>query len=149
MGLRISGYCCPVTRIRQSSSTVCSAAKHAEKNKRTKYAELVLSGSILFMSVAIETFGTWGPSATELCKDNGARASTLSFRRPAFTSGMLSLETRSRLETVSRPDFEVLVLVLVLPADVLVLVLVLRVQVLVLVLVLRVQVLVLILVLRV
>ena len=61
--------------------------------------------------------------------------------------GMLSLETRSRLETVSRPDFEVLVLVLVLPADVLVLVLILRVQVLVLVL--RVQVLVLILVLRV
>ena len=51
---------------------------------------------------------------------------------------MLSLETMSRLETVSRPDFEVLVLVLVLPADVLVLVLVLRVQVLVLILVLRV-----------
>src|SRR5438876_10334962 len=64
-------------------------------------------------------------------------------------AGMLSLETRSRLETVSRPDFEILVLVLVLPADVLVLVLVLRVQVLVLVLVLRVQVLILILVLRV
>src|SRR6059036_3848856 len=69
-------------------------------------------------------------------------------RPSVLTPGMLSLETRSRLETVSRPDFEVLVLVLVLPADVLVLVLVLRDQVLVLVLVLRVQVLVFFLVLR-
>ena len=59
---------------------------------------------------------------------------------------MLSLETCLGLETVSRPDFEVLVLVL--PADVLVLVLVLRAQVLVLVSVLKVQVLVLVLVLR-
>ena len=49
---------------------------------------------------------------------------------------MLSLETRSRLETVSRPVSEVLVLVLVLNVQVLVLVLVLNVHVLVLVLVL-------------
>ena len=39
---------------------------------------------------------------------------------------MLGLETRSRLETVSRPVSEVLVLVLVLNSDVLVLVSVLR-----------------------
>src|SRR3989441_955936 len=58
---------------------------------------------------------------------------------------MLSLETRSRLETVSRPDFRLQVLVLVLPADVLVLVLVLRVQVLVLVLLPQVLVLILVL----
>src|SRR5437867_11751772 len=113
MGLRISGYCCPVTRIRQSSSTVCSAAKHAEKNKRTKYAELVLSESILFMPVAIETFGTWGPSATELCKDIGARASTLSGdpRSHAFLVQRYSFSGGSRTG-VGVGDFRKLMIIL-------------------------------------
>ena len=53
---------------------------------------------------------------------------------------MLSLETCLGLETVSRPIFQVLVLVLVLRAKVLVLVSVLRAEVLVLVSVLSLEV---------
>ena len=57
---------------------------------------------------------------------------------------MWGLETRSRLETVSRPVFEVLILVSVLNAEILVLVLVLKTQVLVLVLVSTAKVLILV-----
>ena len=45
-------FTCPDTvapsQVGQSSSAVGYAAKQAEQNKRTKYAQLVLSGSILF-----------------------------------------------------------------------------------------------------
>ena len=75
-------FTCPHTlapsHVAQSASTVGSAALKAEQNKRTKYAPLVASNNVLFVPVAIETLGTWGASAVELCRDIGARLATLS-----------------------------------------------------------------------
>jgi hypothetical protein len=50
-----------------------SAAEKAEGGKRTKYAELASSGQFSFAPVAVETLGSWGPSALVLCKDIGGR----------------------------------------------------------------------------
>ena len=90
-------FTCPDTvapsHVCQSATTVGAAAAQAEQNKRRKYAELASSGDILFMPVAIETLGVWGPSAWELCRDIGSRAAALSgdSRSHAFLVQRLSL----------------------------------------------------------
>ena len=61
-----------------SAASAGSAAARAEQLKRTKYSRLSQSGNILFMPMAIETLGTWGPAATELCKDIGSRLASTS-----------------------------------------------------------------------
>ena len=75
-------FTCPDTlapsHVAQSASTVGSAACKAEQNKRHKYAELVSSIRYLFVPIAIETLGTWGASATEICREIGSRLATLS-----------------------------------------------------------------------
>ena len=70
-------FTCPDTlapsHVQSSASAVGSAAERAENGKRIKYAELVALGDFIFMPVAVETMGTWGPSALELCADIGRR----------------------------------------------------------------------------
>ena len=74
-------FTCPDTlapsHVAQSSNTAGSAASKAEQNKRSKYAQLVSANNVLFAPVAIESLGTWGTSATDLCRDIGARLSAL------------------------------------------------------------------------
>jgi len=74
-------FTCPDTmapsHVSQSANAAGAAAMSAEQKKRAKYAQLVASGSVLFSAVAIETLGTWGVSASELCRDIGARLSAL------------------------------------------------------------------------
>ena len=90
-------FTCPDTlapsHVLFSSSNAGSAAERAEAGKRTKYSELVSSGSYSFMPVAIETLGTWGPSALALCADIGRRLATESGdpRSHVFLSQRLSL----------------------------------------------------------
>jgi len=68
-------------------------AQAAESRKVTKYQELVASGDFLFAPVAIETLGTWGPSAIALCQDLGARIAQVTGdpRSLAFLKQRLSL----------------------------------------------------------
>ena len=54
-----------------------AAAAAAESLKRTKYAELVASGSYIFSPIAIETLGVWGPAASAICDEIGGRTSQL------------------------------------------------------------------------
>ena len=72
-------FTCPDTLaasyVAQSAASVGSAAGRAEQNKRTKYAELVSSN--LFTPIAIESLGTWGASAEEICRDIGARLAAI------------------------------------------------------------------------
>jgi len=70
-----------------------AAAAQAERNKLAKYAELVARRDILFVPIAIETLGTWGVSASELCRDIGARlaASTGDPRSHLFLKQRLGL----------------------------------------------------------
>ena len=69
-------FTCPDTLaasyIASSASRPGAAAARAEHNKRAKYSQLLSSGEHQFYPVAIETLGTWGESAAELCKDLGA-----------------------------------------------------------------------------
>jgi len=75
-------FTCPDTvapsHVRESAITVGSAASNAEHNKKLKYAELVEAPDIMFSPVAVETLGTWGPSATALCREIGSRMAALS-----------------------------------------------------------------------
>ena len=75
-------FTCPDTLansyLGQSASAAGSAATRAEDLKRSKYARLAQSGDIIFMPVAIETLGVWGPSAAELCGELGARIAAIS-----------------------------------------------------------------------
>ena len=74
-------FTCPDTlapsHVTSSAALAGAAAATAEANKRSKYAQLVVPGNILFSPVAIETLGTWGESAMSLCKDIGARVASL------------------------------------------------------------------------
>jgi len=90
-------FTCPDTlapsHLQLSSSAAGSVAERAEGRKVAKYAELVASGNYSFMPVAIETLGTWGPSALALCADIGRRLASVSGdpRSHAFLLQRLSL----------------------------------------------------------
>ena len=70
-------FTCPDTLaasyVAQSAVAAGSAAIRAEQNKRAKYAYLAAQNSIIFAPVAIETLGTWGTAARDLCRDIGAQ----------------------------------------------------------------------------
>ena len=58
-----------------------------------KYAELTSSGDFIFAPIAIETLGTWGPSALALCAEIGDRVANLTgdIRAPSFLKQRLAL----------------------------------------------------------
>ena len=66
---------------------------NAETRKNSKYAELALSGDLIFAPIAIETLGVWGPSALSLCADIGGRLARLTgdLRAPSFLKQRLGL----------------------------------------------------------
>ena len=66
------------SHVAQSASFAGSAAASAEQSKRAKYAELTASNAYIFAPVAVETLGTWGESAADLCRDIGSRLAALS-----------------------------------------------------------------------
>src|SRR6267154_96145 len=70
-------FTCPDTLaasyVNQSAASAGSIAARAEQNKRTKYVLLMQSEGVLFTPIAIETLGTWGPAAVEICKEIGSR----------------------------------------------------------------------------
>jgi hypothetical protein len=70
-------FTCPDTlapsHVAQSAAAAGSAAAQAETNKLRKYAELEARRDIHFVPIVIETLGTWGAAATELCRDIGSR----------------------------------------------------------------------------
>ena len=70
-------FTCPDTlaasHLPHTSIQAGAAAAKAEAHKRLKYAPLTQLGDYIFYPVAIETLGPWGESATELCRDLGAR----------------------------------------------------------------------------
>ena len=90
-------FTCPDTlapsHLRQSSLVAGSAAAGAEARKNSKYAELVSAADLLFTPVAIETLGTWGPSALSLCADIGGRTASLigDLRATSFLKQRLAL----------------------------------------------------------
>ena len=90
-------FTCPDTvapsHLRYSSSAAGSAAERAEEQKRAKYSELTGSGNYMFFPVAMETLGTWGPSALALCCDIGGRLASGSgdARSHSFLQQRLSL----------------------------------------------------------
>lgn len=70
-------FTCPDTLaasyVAQSALNAGWAACRAEQNKRAKYARIEASDSFIFAPVAIETLGTWGASARDLCREIGAK----------------------------------------------------------------------------
>lgn len=70
-------FTCPDTlapsHVAQSATLAGSAAASAEQRKRAKYVQLITSNSVIFAPVAIETLGSWGISAVDLCRDIGTR----------------------------------------------------------------------------
>ena len=60
-------FTCPDTlapsHLPRSSTAAGSAAVAAENKKQSKYIELSRSSDYAFVPVAIETLGSWGPSA--------------------------------------------------------------------------------------
>jgi len=83
-------FTCPDTlapsHINRSSTAAGSAAVLAEGKKREKYSELITSGPYIFVPIAIETMGAWGPEAQEICREIGGRItrSTGDVRSTAF-----------------------------------------------------------------
>ena len=90
-------FTCPDTLVPShviaSGSAADAAASNAETAKCVKYAELSATGMYLFYPVAIETLGSWGPSASELCREIGARiqARTGDQRSTAFLRQRLAV----------------------------------------------------------
>src|ERR1700759_2117014 len=90
-------FTCPDTlapsHLRQSSLAAGSATINAETRKNIKYAELVLSGDLIFAPIAIETLGVWGPSALSLCADIGGHLARLTgdLRASSFLKQRLGL----------------------------------------------------------
>jgi len=70
-------FTCPDTlapsHLNRSSTAAGSAAVLAEGKKRAKYSQLVNSGQHIFVPIAIETLGAWGPAAQEICAEIGGR----------------------------------------------------------------------------
>jgi hypothetical protein len=108
-------FTCPDTvapsHLPRSSREAGAPAVSAEASKSTKYRELSTSGNYIFTPVAIETLGTWGPSATSLCQDLGGRIAreTGDVRSTAFLKQRLSLAVQrgnaaSILGTIPLPE---------------------------------------------
>ena len=89
-------FTCPDTlapsHLNRSSTAARSAASTAEGNKRTKYAELNQS-DYMFVQIGIETLGSWGPAAEEICAEIGGRIarSTGDIRSTAFLKQRLNI----------------------------------------------------------
>ena len=70
-------FTCPDTlapsHLNRSSTAAGSAAVMAEGRKRAKYGELARSGDYLFVPIAVETLGAWGPEALDICGEIGGR----------------------------------------------------------------------------
>ena len=60
-----------LTHVVDSAGRAGSAAENAEKKKTEKYSDL--GSQYLFYPVGLETFGTWGPSATDLLEAVGRK----------------------------------------------------------------------------
>jgi len=73
LGFYMPGYTLAASYVAQSAAAAGSAAARAEQNKRAKYVNLVRSEGVLFTPIAIETLGSWGPAAMEICKEIGSR----------------------------------------------------------------------------
>ena len=75
-------FTCPDTlapsHVAQSATGAGLAASKAEQGKRIKYAQLVSANALAFAPVAIETLGSWGPSAIDLCRELGSRMAAIS-----------------------------------------------------------------------
>jgi len=75
-------FTCPDTLapsyVAHSSTSAGSAAARAEQLKNTKYSQLRGRVDILFAPMAIESLGTWGPSAADICKEIGSRLALIS-----------------------------------------------------------------------
>ena len=73
-------FTCPDTlapsHLVQSAAQAGSAAADAEASKCAKYSKLRQKAENIFVPLAIESLGTWGPSASSLCKEIGARLAT-------------------------------------------------------------------------
>ena len=80
--LLVWDFTCPDTLapsyLVQSSALAGSAAARAEHLKRTKYSQLLGRSDILFVPMAIESLGTWGQAASELCREIGSRMALIS-----------------------------------------------------------------------
>jgi len=61
------------SHVTQTATVAGATASKAEHGKITKYAQLATLNSLAFVPVAIETLGSWGPAATKLCRELGAR----------------------------------------------------------------------------
>ena len=90
-------FTCPDTlapsHLNRSSTAAGSAAVVAEGKKRTKYSELARSGDYLFVPIAIETLGAWGPAAMDICGEIGGRVQRCAgeVRSTAFLKQRLSI----------------------------------------------------------
>jgi len=75
-------FTCPdslaASHVAQSAVQAGSAAAAAERLKTAKYTILANSNSVIFAPCAIETLGSWGNSAVNLCRDIGARLARVS-----------------------------------------------------------------------
>src|SRR3989442_1048701 len=77
LGFYLPGHIGP-SHVASSATAAGSAAAQAERNKRAKYSRLSQDGNVLFAPIAIETLGTWGKSASAICKEIGSRLASLS-----------------------------------------------------------------------
>jgi hypothetical protein len=90
-------FTCPDTlapsHLNRSSTAAGSVAVLAEERKRTKYSQLVNSGLHIFVPIAIETLGAWGPAAQEICAEIGGRIArcTGDVRSPSFLRQRLDI----------------------------------------------------------
>ena len=90
-------FTCPDTlapsHVTASSRAAGAAASQAESAKRVKYAELSSNGNYIFCPVAIETLGSWGPSAQDISSEIGSRiqARTGDPRSTAFLRQRLAI----------------------------------------------------------
>jgi len=62
------------SHINKSSLAAGSAASEAEARKSEKYSELSVAHT--FVPIAVETFGAWGPEATNFLSELGRRIAT-------------------------------------------------------------------------
>ena len=90
-------FTCPDTlapsHLSQSALAAGSAAVRAEEGKLGKYAELAASGNYVFIPIAIETLGSWGPSALSVCAEIGGRTANITgeVRSTAFLKQRLDI----------------------------------------------------------
>ena len=75
-------FTCPDTlapsHLANSAAHAGSAARKSEASEVAKYSRLRQKDEYIFVPIAVESLGTWGPSASELCKEVGARLAMFS-----------------------------------------------------------------------